>query len=40
MIPEVEVAIAECPIFEGRVGEQGRSVGEVGKGMKYKRVGR
>ena len=40
MIPEIEVAVVKHPVFEGRVGEEGGSVCEVGKGVKHKRVGR
>ena len=39
MIPEVKVSIVKGPIFEGRAGEEGGAVCEVGKSMKHERVG-
>ena len=35
---EIKVAIVKGPIFEGRAGEEGRSVCEVGNSTKHERV--
>ena len=37
-ISEVKVSIVKGPIFEGRAGEEGESIREVGKSMKHERV--
>ena len=40
MTLEIKVAIVECPIFEGRAGEEGGSICEIGKSLEYQRVRR
>ena len=39
MISKVKVPIVEGPVLEGRAGKKGGSIREVGKSMKYERVG-